>query len=66
MITKKRPKCLDEAATKKLIAGVARAELDECPRSYLKAVRVTLLGLGYDPQWVEGDFRDALEAEYLD
>lgn len=29
---------------------------------YLKAVRVSLVALGYDEKWVEGEFRDALEA----
>lgn len=32
---------------------------------YLKAVRVTLISLGFDDEWVENDFRDALEKEYL-
>ena len=32
---------------------------------YLKAVRVTLIELGYDPDWVDGPFRDALEDKYL-
>lgn len=31
---------------------------------YLKAVRVTLHSLGYDCQWVDGEFRDALEDYY--
>lgn len=31
---------------------------------YLKAVRVTLHSLGYDCQWVDGEFRDALENYY--
>lgn len=33
---------------------------------YLKAIRVSLITLGYDQDWVETDFRDALEAKYLD
>lgn len=31
---------------------------------YLKAVRVTLCSLGYDCQWVDSEFRDALEDYY--
>jgi len=33
---------------------------------YLKAVRVTLVSLGFDEEWVDTDFRDALEAQYLE
>lgn len=32
--------------------------------SYLKTIRATLVTLGDDEQWVESDFRDALEAKY--
>ena len=32
---------------------------------YLKAVRVSLVELGYDPKWVDGPFRDALEEKYM-
>lgn len=32
---------------------------------YLKAIRVSLIAMGYDEQWVETIFRDALEAKYL-
>ena len=33
---------------------------------YLKAVRVTLVSLGFDKEWVNTDFRDALVAQYLE
>ena len=33
--------------------------------NYLKAVRVSLIALGYDRGWVEEPFRDALDAVYL-
>ncbi len=33
--------------------------------NYLKAVRVSLIALGYDAAWVEEPFRDALDAVYL-
>lgn len=68
---------LNEKATKELVEKVGRMELfDEIssmekamPRipypRYLKAVRATLVSLGFDEQWVENDFRDALEARYL-
>lgn len=68
---------LNEKATKELVEKVGRTELFEeissmgpaIPRipypRYLKAVRVTLVSLGFDQDWVEGDFRDALEARYL-
>lgn len=60
-----------------LVNDIARSELFEeieamkdpeskisYPR-YLKAVRVTLISLGFDEDCVENDFRDALEKEYL-
>lgn len=62
---------------KKLVNKIGRSELfDEIesmknPESkisysrYLKGVRVTLISLGYDEDWVEKDFRNALEKEYL-
>ena len=31
---------------------------------YLKAVRASLVALGYDEHWVNGEFRDALNARY--
>lgn len=68
---------LNEQATKELVEDVGRIELfDEInsmesalpgipyPR-YLKAVRATLVSLGFDEEWVDTDFRDALEAKYL-
>ena len=69
---------LNEQETKELVKNVSRVELfDEIsstkdivvkapyPR-YLKAVRVTLISLGFDEKWVDTDFRDALEAQYLE
>lgn len=32
---------------------------------YLKAIRVSLIAQGYDPDWVEGPFRTALDKKYL-
>lgn len=57
------------------IEQIGRAELYEeldsmtqqnawYPR-YLKAVRVTLITVGYDFNWVETRLREALEARYL-
>ena len=69
---------LNEQAIKELVNSIARVELfDEIysmksavtripyPR-YLKAVMVTLVSLGFDEEWVNTDFRDALEAQYLE
>ena len=33
---------------------------------YLKAIRVSLIALGYDQQWVETTFKNALNKKYLD
>jgi hypothetical protein len=32
---------------------------------YLKAIRVSLVAQGYDEQWVDTTFRDALEKQYV-
>ena len=32
---------------------------------YLKAIRVSLVALGYDEEWVESTFKEALEKKYL-
>lgn len=32
---------------------------------YLKAIRVSLIELGYDSSWVESEFRESLEAKYM-
>lgn len=69
---------LNEEATKELVNNIARKELFDEIRSmksavprisyprYLKAVRVTLVSIGFDEEWVNTDFRDALEAQYLE
>jgi len=68
---------LNEWETKELVENIGRSELFEeinsmgsaMPRikypRYLKAVRVTLISLGFDVNWVEEDFRTALEKKYL-
>jgi hypothetical protein len=69
---------LNEQATKELVNNIGRTELFDEIRSmkgavpripyprYLKAVRVTLVSLGFDEKWVDTDFRDALEVQYLE
>lgn len=69
---------LNEQATKELVNNIGREELFDEIRSmksavsriayprYLKAVRVTLVSLGFDEEWVDTDFRNALEAQYLE
>lgn len=69
---------LNEKATKELVNKVGRSELfDEIsfmkgsiskipyPR-YLKAVKVTLVSLGFDEEWVNTDFKNVLDAKYLE
>lgn len=58
-------KLLSSIESEALISDVDRAELYENPRVYLKAVRSTLIALGYNPEWVNGEFREALELAYL-
>lgn len=42
-----------------------RAECDMNPVVYCKAIRATLIALGFDYQWVDGEFREQLEGAYL-
>lgn len=41
-----------------------RAEVSTNPVIFCKALRVSLLALGYDEEWVETTFRETLENEY--
>lgn len=64
---------MTEKEMMEFIRGVGRSELwDELkdrpkqyPR-YLKAVRVSLVELGYDEEWVDTTFREALESYYME
>lgn len=60
------PKRMSDAEAMDLIDGISRAELRECPRSYFKAVRATLIALGYDEHWVNGRFREMMAEAYVD
>ena len=60
------PKKLNDDEARRLIAGVRRVELYECPRSYMKAVRATLIALGYDEYWVNSKFREMMGDMYVD
>lgn len=65
--TKKKaatPKIMTEREMWDFINETCRAEADENRRVYLKAIRVSLLALHYDRDWVESTFRDALEYYY--
>lgn len=44
---------------------IANGNLNYNYPTYLKAVRVTLITLGYDQDWVETVFAPALDAKYL-
>lgn len=43
---------------------LSRAEFEMNPIVYSKAVRVTLVSLGYDETWVDTDVRELLEKSY--
>jgi hypothetical protein len=68
-------KIMEHDEMMRFIESVGRAELfDELkelksstgyPR-YLKGVRAALTSLGYDSSWVNGEFRTALEAYYME
>lgn len=44
--------------------NVHRAEADDNPRIYLKAIRCTLIALGYPEDYVNGDFYDYALTQY--
>lgn len=54
-------KIMTDAEARDLIARAHRAECDEDPRIFLKAVRATLIALGYDEEWVNGRGREIFE-----
>lgn len=43
---------------------LSRVEFESDPIVYSKAIRVTLIALGYDETWVNTDFREFLEKNY--
>lgn len=45
---------------------INRAELYAAPVEYIKAVRVTLLALGYDPVWVSTEFTPIIDTYFAD
>lgn len=56
---------LNEKHSMQLIRCAHRAECDMNPIVYCKAVRATLLALGFNSDWVEVTFRKMLEEEYI-
>lgn len=58
-------KKLTEKQMKQVIEHAGRGELYVNPISYLKAIRVTLINLGYDRQWLAEEFTPVLY-EYYD
>lgn len=48
------------------LLNLERAELHANKTVYLKAVRVTLIALGYDENYINGEFREKLEETYKD
>lgn len=57
-------KTLSPRETIQICTGVDRAELYQEPIVYLKAVRATLIALGYENEQVNGSFRNLLESYY--
>lgn len=47
--------------TEEFVWTCGRSEWLECPRSYKKALRCALIALGYDEDWVNGEFREFLD-----
>lgn len=46
------------------LGKLSRAEFEDNPIIFSKAIRVSLIALGYDEEWVNDDFRTRLEKEY--
>lgn len=53
---------MSESKMHQFISDIDRTELSQNPVIYTKAVRVCLRALGFDGAWVDGPFREALEA----
>ena len=49
---------------KTFLKHIGRTEMFENYRSYSKGVRVALINVGYDEKWVNGEFKDTLDAFY--
>lgn len=68
---KNRRIIMDKDEMNKFIENIGRTELyDEIHNSngyprYIKAVRASLIALGYDEEWVDSEFRNAIEKRYL-
>lgn len=59
-------KTMSPRETIQVCTSIDRAELYQDPVVYLKAVRATLIALGYESEQVNGSFRDLLESYYAD
>lgn len=57
-------KKMNQDEMKTFVNKLSRAELHSNVAVYTKAVRVTLIALGYDEDWVNEEFREYLENEY--
>lgn len=56
-------KCLwyEDKFFKEFLNSVMRDEYEENPRVYTKAIRATLIALGYDERYINGEFRERME-----
>lgn len=60
-----RTELYDEVHDSKLRRGERlKMKWNGYPR-YIKAIRVSLVEMGYDERWVDTEFRDAIEMKYL-
>lgn len=57
-------KCLwyEDTFFNEFLTLVLRDEYFENPRVYTKAIRSTLIALGYDEHYINGEFRDRMES----
>lgn len=61
-------KCLwyEDEFFSEFLTLVMRAEYEENPRVYTKAIRSTLIALGYDENYINGEFRERMENYFKD
>lgn len=54
-------KMMSREVAQGIIWACGRAEWSENPRCYKKGIRSLLIALGYDEDWVNGEFRQLLD-----
>lgn len=56
---------IERISRTELLMEIKELSVKTISSRYLKAIRVSLIELGYDSSWVESEFRESLEAKYM-